>query len=152
MTDNVQLDDERDLSGYAKQRLKFKEELEAKDVEIANLRAQLTANKKDFFKSTLTMQGYKGEFDEFADKYAENLGIDEMVALYKGAFGWPQTPAQAEAPKQSEAQVWEQPTPTIWPKSIIGTNPIWQDQPKDFESMTAEEMKARWMAHPELFS
>lgn len=58
MTDNEQLDgtEEKKLSDYAKQRLKYKEELDAKDREIAELRSQIVANKKAYFKSTLTNQ------------------------------------------------------------------------------------------------
>jgi hypothetical protein len=58
MTDNENLDETegKELSGYAKQRAKYKEELDAKDREIAELRSQIVANKKAYFKSTLANQ------------------------------------------------------------------------------------------------
>ena len=108
MTDNEQLDETegKELSGYAKQRAKYKEELDAKDQEIANLKAQIVSNKKAYFKNTLASQGFKGEFDEFADKYADKLELDEMVSLYKGTNGAPvqQTSAQQQAPEQPAEQ------------------------------------------------
>ena len=89
MTDNEQLDETegKELSGYAKQRAKFKEELEAKDATIAQLREEIKANKVAYFKNTLTSNGYKGDFDEFANKYADNLDVNEMLSLYVGMNG-----------------------------------------------------------------
>ena len=146
MTDNENLDEAegKELSWYAKQRAKYKEELDAKDATIASLRAEIKENKKAFFKNTLTSQGYKWEFDEFADKYADNLGLDEMVALYKWAYGAPVQQAVAEPEAQPEQ-------PTIGPKSVIWQNPIFKDQPKRFQDLTLEEMKARGRQHPEIF-
>lgn len=142
MTDNVQNDEEK-ISDFAKQRAKFKQELDAKDSEIANLKAQILSNKKSYFKNTLASQGYDGDFDDFADKYAENLEIEEMVALYNGTFGWPkvQEPSSQEPSKPT--------IPTIWPKSIIGTNPI--GDKKDFSNMSSEEMIQWGKSHPEIF-
>lgn len=58
MTDNENLNDdgEKKLSDYAKQRLKFKEELDAKDQQIASLKAEITANKKAYFINTIQGQ------------------------------------------------------------------------------------------------
>ena len=150
MTDNENLDETegKELSGYAKQRAKYKEELDAKDREIAELRSQIVANKKAYFKSTLTNQWFKGEFDEFADKYADKLEIDEMIALYVGNNGAPVQTAQPAATAEQPAT--EQPA-SIWPKSIIWSNPIGGDQPKSVDELTVEEMKARGRAHPEIF-
>lgn len=148
MTDNENLDEAegKELSGYAKQRAKYKEELDAKDQTIAQLRAEITANKKAYFVNTLQSQWYKGDFNEFADKYAENLWIEEMVALYKWQ-NWlitQQPTAQSETVKPAEQE--------IWPKSIIWQNPIGGDQPKRFEELSVEEMKAWWRAHPEILN
>lgn len=98
MTDNEQLDETegKELSGYARQRQKYKEELEAKDKVIADLKAQIVSNKKAYFKNTLASQGFKGEFDEFADKYADKLELEEMVALYVGNNGGPVQPQAVE--------------------------------------------------------
>lgn len=149
MTDNEQLDETegKELSGYAKQRAKYKEELDAKDREIADLKAQIVSNKKAYFKNTLTSQWFKGEFDEFADKYADKLELDEMVALYVGNNGVPaQQPATtAEMPEGTTTEA------SIWPRSIIWLNPIGGDQPKSVDELTVEEMKARGRAHPEIF-
>lgn len=149
MTDNENLDDAegKELSWYAKQRAKFKEELEAKDATIASLRAEIKENKKAFFKNTLTSQGYKWDFEEFADKYADNLGLDEMVALYKWAYGQPEVQQPQVDPYQSQ----EPQQPTIGPKSVIWQNPIDGQQPKNFQDLSIEEMKARWRQHPEIF-
>lgn len=89
MTDNENLDETegKELSGYAKQRAKFKEELDAKDQVIAQLKGEIKANKVAYFKDTLTSNGYKGNFDEFADKYADNLDVNEMLSLYVGMNG-----------------------------------------------------------------
>ena len=150
MTDNENLDEAegKELSGYAKQRAKYKEELDAKDQQIAQLKAEITANKKAYFINTLQNQWYKGEFNEFADKYAENLWIEEMVALYKGQH-WLQAPQQSVG--QGEQANLEPQQPQIWPKSIIWQNPIGGDQPKSFNEMSLEEMKARGRSHPEIF-
>lgn len=58
MTDNENLDEAegKELSGYAKQRAKYKEELDAKDQQIAQLKAEITANKKAYFINTLQNQ------------------------------------------------------------------------------------------------
>lgn len=150
MTDNENLDETegKELSGYAKQRAKYKEELDAKDKVIADLKAQLVANKKQYFKDTLTNQWFKWEFDEFADKYADKLELNEMVALYVGNNG---APVQQTAVQQPEWTTEPQ-AQTIWPKSIIWTNPIGGDQPRDFNDLTAEEMKEWGRQHPEIFN
>ena len=123
MTDNENLDeaDGKELSGYAKQRAKFKEELDAKDQRIAQLEGQLKANKVAYFKDTLTKQGYKGDFDEFANKYADNLDINEMLSLYAGMNGGAPVqqqanPGNASAPADSSEGDKQ---PQIGPKSII---------------------------------
>ena len=151
MTDNENLDEAegKELSWYAKQRAKYKEELDAKDQQIASLKAEITANKKAYFMNTIQSQWYKGDFNEFADKYAENLGIDEMVALFRGQY-WG-VAVQPQANQTTEETVTDQ-QPTIWPKSIIWQNPIGGDQPKSFNEMTVEEMKARGRAHPEILT
>ena len=150
MTDNEQFDETegKELSGYARQRAKYKEELDAKDQVISDLKAQLIANKKQYFKDTLTSHWFKGEFDEFADKYADKLELNEMVALYVGNNGGPVQQVTAEQPTE---ETTEPQAPTIWPKSIIWTNPIGGDQPKSISDLSVEEMKARGRAHPEIF-
>lgn len=152
MTDNENLDETegKELSGYAKQRAKYKEELDAKDQEIASLKARIVADKKAYFKNTLTSQWFKGEFDEFADKYADKLDLDEMVALYVWNNWRPVQQVQQEQAQQTPgAQQSEQ---TLGPKSIIWQNPIGGDQPKQFSEMTVEEMKARGRSHPEIIN
>lgn len=149
MTDNENLDDAdstKGMSDYAKQRAKHREELEARDATIASLRAEIKENKKAFFKNTLASQGYKWDFEEFADKYADNLGLDEMVALYKWAYGNPEVQVPQGQPEQQEPQ-----QPTIGPRSVIWQNPIDGQQPRRFEDLSIEEMKARWRQHPEIF-
>lgn len=155
MTDNENLDDTKQMSDYAKQRAKHKEELDAKDQEIAQLKDQLKANKVAFFKDALTKQGYKGNFDEFADKYADTLDVNEMLSLYAWMNGGAPVqqqanPGNASAPADNGSEGDKQ--PQIWPKSVIGQNPISGDQPKDFNDLTVEEMKARGKAHPEIFN
>ena len=154
MTDNENLNDDegKELSWYAKQRAKYKEELDAKDQEIASLKAQLTASKKAYFLDSIQKEWYKGDFNEFADKYAGNLEIGEMVALFKWTYWGAQPQAQQPAGWQPEAWKQEPQQPQLGPKSIIGTNPIQGDQPKDFNDLTVEEMKARGKAHPEIFN
>lgn len=150
MNDNENLNDDegKELSWYAKQRAKYKEELDAKDQKIASLEAQLTANKKAYFLDSIQREWYKGDFNEFADKYAGNLDIGEMVALFKGTHGGVQT----VQPANPEAWAPEPQQPQIWPKSIIGQNPIDGDQPKNFSDLSVEEMKAWWRAHPEIMN
>ena len=157
MTDNENLNDDegKELSWYAKQRAKYKEELDAKDQKIASLEAQLTANKKAYFLSSIQKEWYDGDFNEFADKYAGTLEIDEMVALFKGTHGGatqPQQQASVSWDKGGSFSMWEieQQQQQIWPKSVIGSNPIGGDQPKRFEDLSVEEMKAWWKAHPEI--
>lgn len=149
MTDNENLDDVdgKDLNNYQKQRLKFQEKLDAKDARIAELEAKVVADKKAYFKSTLANQWIQGNFDEFADKYADKLELDEMVALYKGNYWWATV---TEQPQQYAEQPAVEQQPQIWPKSVIWTNPITGDQPKTFADLSLEEMKARGRAHPEL--
>jgi hypothetical protein len=47
------------------------------------LKSANAATKKNFFERSLKAEGYEGDFNQFADKYAD-LDVDEMVALYKG--------------------------------------------------------------------
>lgn len=155
MTDNENLDETegKELSGYAKQRAKFKEELDAKDQVIAQLKGEIKANKVAYFKDTLTSNGYKGNFDEFADKYADNLDVNEMLSLYVGMNGGaPVQQAIQWTPTVETPTVETQQQPTIWPKSVIWQNPIGGDQPKQFSELSLEEMKARGRAHPEILN
>lgn len=152
MTDNENLDDADStkwMSDYAKQRAKHREELEAKDATIASLRAEIKENKKAFFKNTLTSQGYKWDFEEFADKYADNLGLDEMVALYKWAYGNPGN-AEVQVPQADPYQSQEQQQPAIGPKSIIWQNPIGEHY-KGVQDMSIDELKEYGRQHPEIF-
>ena len=151
MTDNENLNDDegKELSWYAKQRAKYKEELDAKDQKIASLEAQLTANKKAYFLSAIQKEWYQGDFNEFADKYAGNLEIDEMVALFRWTHWWAQPQQKAPETITGETIANEQP---LGPKSIIGQNPIDGDQPKRFEDLSVEEMKAYGRSHPEIFN
>lgn len=148
MTDIETLDDAegKDLNNYQKQRLKYKEQLDAMQAQLDQERAGRVADKVAYFKSTLTSQGFTGDFDEFANKYANNLGLDEMVALYKGINGAWQQVAQT-TPSQEQPQ-----QPVIWPQSVIGQNPIGGDQAKDFSQLSLEEMKARGRANPQIFN
>lgn len=143
MTDNENLDvteEWKELSWYAKQRAKFKEELDAVNAKYEAERQARIQDKIAYFKNTLSSQGYAWDFDEFAGRYAESLNLDEMVSLYKGMNGTVQT-TQATAPS-----IQEQDT-QLWPKSVIWTNPIGGDQNKDFNSLSLEEMKAYWRAN-----
>ena len=149
MTDNENLDETegKELSGYAKQRAKYKEELDAKDQVISDLKSQLIANKKLYFKDTLARQWFKWDFDEFADKYADKLELNEMVALYVGNNGAPVQQATVDqiATEQPTAEA-----PTIWPRSIIWQNPI-GEQYKSVQDMSIDELKEYGRQHPEMF-
>lgn len=149
MTDNENLDETegRELSGYAKQRAKYKEELDAKDQVIADLKAQIVANKKAYFKNTLASQWFQGQFDEFADKYADKLELNEMVSLYIGNYG---APAQQTAVQTAPEITTEEQAPTIWPRSIIWQNPIGV-QYKSTQDMSIDELKEYGRQHPEIF-
>lgn len=148
MTDNENLDETegKELSGYARQRQKYKEELDAKDKVIADLKAQIVSNKKAYFKNTLASQWFKGEFDEFADKYADKLELEEMVALYVGN-NW--APVQQATAEQTVAEPTAEAS-TIWPRSIIWQNPI-GGQFKSAQDMSIDELKERGRQHPEIF-
>lgn len=147
MTDNETLDtEEKELSWYAKQRAKFKEELDAVNAKYEAERQWRIQDKVAYFKNTLSSQGYKWDFDEFANKYAENLSLDEMVALYRGTNGAVQVATQTVQPEQTQTEA------QIWPKSVIWTNPIGGVETKDFNSLTLDEMKAWWRANPQIFS
>jgi hypothetical protein len=114
---------------------------------IADLNAQLIANKKLYFKDTLARQWFKWDFDEFADRYADKLELNEMVALYVGNNG---APVQQVTVDQTAT---EQPTteaPTIWPRSIIWQNPI-GEQYKSVQDMSIDELKEYGRQHPEMF-
>lgn len=158
MTDNENQDDTKQMSDYAKQRAKHKEELDAKDQEIAQLKGQLKANKVAFFKDSLTKQGYKGNFDEFADKYADTLDVNEMLSLYAWMNGGspvqqPQAnPGNASDTSTHGVQSNGDSQPQIGPKSVIWQNPIQGDQPRDYNDLSVEEMKARGKQHPEIFN
>ena len=140
MTDNEILNDneEKELSWYAKQRAKYKEEIDAINAKYEAEKAGRIQDKISYFKNTLSSQGYKGDFDEFANKYAWNLWLDEMVALYKWINGAATTPAPAGQPQQQQEE------PKLWPTSVVWTNPIGGDQAKDFSQLSLEEMKAFW--------
>ena len=139
MTDNEILNDneEKELSWYAKQRAKYKEEIDAITAKYEAEKAGRIQDKISYFKGTLTSQGYQGDFDEFANKYAWNLWLDEMVALYK----WINGAATNTAPAGQQQQQEE---PKLWPTSVVWTNPIGGDQAKDFSQLSLEEMKAFW--------
>lgn len=138
MTDNEILNDneEKELSWYAKQRAKYKEEIDAINAKYEAEKAGRIQDKISYFKNTLSSQGYQGDFDEFANKYAWNLWLDEMVALYK----WINWAVQATAPAGQQQQQQEE--PKLWPTSVVWTNPIGGDQAKDFSQLSIEEMKA----------
>lgn len=140
MTDNEILNDneEKELSWYAKQRAKYKEEIDAITAKYEAEKAGRIQDKISYFKGTLTSQGYQGDFDEFANKYAWNLWLDEMVALYK----WINGAATNTAPAVQQQQQQEE--PKLWPTSVVWTNPIGGDQAKDFSQLSLEEMKAFW--------
>ena len=140
MTDNEILNDneEKELSWYAKQRAKYKEEIDAITAKYEAEKAGRIQDKISYFKGTLSSQGYQGDFDEFANKYAWNLWLDEMVALYKWINGAATTTAHAVQPQQQQEE------PKLWPTSVVWTNPIGGDQAKDFSQLSLEEMKAFW--------
>jgi len=140
MTDNEILNDneEKELSWYAKQRAKYKEEIDAITAKYEAEKAGRIQDKISYFKGTLTSQGYQGDFDEFANKYAWNLWLDEMVALYKWINGAATNTAPAVQPQQQQEE------PKLWPTSVVWTNPIGGDQAKDFSQLSLEEMKAFW--------
>ena len=147
MTDNENLDEQegKQLSGYEKQRQKYQGRIDELQAQLEQERAWRIADKVTYFKSNLASQWYKGDFDEFANKYADKLGLDEMVALYIWTNG-----AVPAAP----AAQWEpQPEPqnVVWPQSVIWYNPIGGDQAKDFSQLSIDEMKARGRANPQIF-
>lgn len=131
MTDieNDSTDWEKVLSDFAKLRasLKTKYEWQIKDLqkEIDTLKWQRLEDKKAFLGNSLSSQGYwLDDFDDFTSKYWE-MELEEMEALYKWMH-WPinKTPATTES----------QQTNTIWPKSVIWSNPSldWeQTRPED---------------------
>ena len=109
---------EKVLSDFAKLRasLKTKYEWQIKDLqkEIDTLKWQRLEDKKSFLSNSLNQQGYKlDDFDEFTTKYGE-MELDEMEALYK----WMHWPIESK-PATTESQQAN----TIWPKSVIWTNP-----------------------------
>ena len=138
--------EEKGLSDYAKQRAKHKEEID-------NLTAQLNAekmgriqDKKLYFWKTLESQGYAGDFTEFADKYAETLSLDEMVSLFR----WMNGVAQTENKPESTGETTTAQT-TLWPKSVIGTNPTNWTGAKSLDEMTLEELQQFWKANMHMF-
>ena len=147
MTDNENLDvteEWKELSWYAKQRAKFKEELDAVNAKYEAERQWRIQDKIAYFKNTLSSQGYAWDFDDFAWRYAESLTLDEMVSLYRGMNGTVQT-------AKAEWQTIQEQESQLWPKSVIWTNPIGGDQTKDFNNLSLEEMKAWWRANPQIF-
>lgn len=124
---------EKVLSDFAKLRasLKTKYEWQIKDLqkEIASLKWQRLEDKKTFLGNSLNSQGYKlDDFEEFTEKYWE-MEIDEMEALYKWMH-W----GEIKAPETTVQQ-----TNTIWPKSVIWTNPNLDGEETKPEDMNLED-------------
>ena len=122
---------EKVLSDFAKLRasLKTKYEWQIKDLqkEIDHLKWQRLEDKKSFLSNSLNSQGYKlDDFDEFTSKYWE-MELEEMEALYKGMH-WP---IESKTTTTTETQQ----TNTIWPKSVIWSNPS-----LDWEAPRPEDM------------
>ena len=121
MTDIETMEDgeEKKESWYAKLRASLKEKYEGQinDLQsrIQELEASNAMTKKQSFNRALKAEWFEGNFDEFADKYS-TLGIDEMVALYKGLNGSKTTVTEPEPNK-------EQPKEELWSKSVLWTNP-----------------------------
>lgn len=134
MTDIVNDDStdwEKVLSDFAKLRasLKTKYEWQIKELqkEIDNLKWQRLEDKKMFLENSLNSQGYKlDDFDEFTNKYWE-MELEEMEALYKWMHGAVVT--------NSSTTTESQQTNTIWPKSVIWSNPS-----LDWEAPRPEDM------------
>lgn len=132
MTDieNDSTDWEKVLSDFAKLRasLKTKYEWQIKDLqkEIDTLKWQRLEDKKNFLGNSLSSQGYwLDDFDEFTSKYWD-MELEEMEALYK----WMHWPIETKS-----ATTESQQTNTIWPKSVIWSNPS-----LDWESPRPEDM------------
>lgn len=130
MTDIENQEDieEKKESWYAKLRASLKEKYEGQindlQSQIEQLKSSHVATKKNFFTRSLKSEGYEGNFDEFADRYAD-LDVDEMVALYKG-MNWVvkkevRTEAKAEDNNQqlgSKSVLWTNPTETYKEDSV----------------------------------
>lgn len=134
MTDieeNDSTDWEKVLSDFAKLRAslktKYEWEINSLKKEIEQLKWQRFEDKKTFLRSSLNQQGYKlDDFDEFAEKYW-NLDSDEMEALYRGMHWTVEQPVVTEQTK------------TIWPRSVIWTNPSLDWEEKRPEDMSLDE-------------
>lgn len=109
--------EEKKESGYAKLRASLKEKYEGQindlQAKISDLESWRVADKKTFFNRILKQEWFEGNFDEFADKYS-SLGVDEMVALYKGMNSKPAS--VAEQPKEESKE-------ELGSKSVLGSNP-----------------------------
>lgn len=125
--------EEKKESWYAKLRASLKEKYEGQITDlqnkIASLEASHVATKKNFFSRSLKSEGYDGNFDEFADKYA-NLDVDEMVALYKG-MNW-------AIKKEVAAEPATQETNTLGSKSVLWTNPTETQKEETVEKMDGQ--------------
>ncbi len=124
---------EKVLSDFAKLRasLKTKYEWQIKDLqkEIDTLKWQRLEDKKTFLGNSLYSQGYKlDDFDEFTSKYWE-MELEEMEALYKWMHG-----SIEKAPTTESQQ-----TSTIWPKSVIWTNPSLDGEETKPEDMNLDD-------------
>lgn len=125
--------EEKKESWYAKLRASLKEKYEGQindlQAKISDLEAWKAADKKNFFNRILKQEGFEGNFDEFADKYS-NLGVDEMVALYKG-MNW--KPASVtDQPKEETKE-------ELGSKSVLGTNPTEVHSGEDVSKMNWQQ-------------
>lgn len=150
MTDNENLEngeDKKPQNNYERQREKFQGKIDELNTQLESEKAGRIADKISFFKSTLTSQWFKGNFDEFAGKYADKLSLDEMVALYKGTNWVATATTQTTAPESNEQEQ------KLGPQSVIqGTNPETRMWGKSFEEMSLEELKERGRQNPQIFN
>ena len=126
-------DEEKKESWYAKLRASLKEKYEGQindlQAKISDLESWRAADKKSFFNRILKGEWFEGNFDEFADKYS-NLGVDEMVALYKGMNGKP-----ASIPEEPK----EEPKEELGSKSVLGSNPTEVNSGEDVSKMNGQQ-------------
>ena len=122
--------EEKKESGYAKLRASLREKYEGQindlEAQVASLKSANAATKKSFFERSLKAEGYEGDFNQFADKYAD-LDVDEMVALYKG-MNWV---IKKEEPKQDVVVEDKQ----LGSKSVLWTNPTEISQEESVDKM-----------------
>lgn len=132
MTDieNIEDVEEKKESWYAKLRASLKEKYEGQindlQSQIEQLKSSHVATKRNFFERSLKQEGYEGNFDEFADKYAD-LEVDEMVALYKWMNWAIKKEVVEEAPKEENNQLGS--------KSVLGSNPTVTSQEESVDKM-----------------